>query len=191
MARVLRVSSEKMRDKVFQGLRDYMTTMREELGGLPDRREVVGLYKRELAEVLGAELVPGRWTEAEEALARELDGTLGSTEWLEQKGAARREGVKIHEDVQVRECAWKAPGGLVRITARLWKGLLDDVTISGDFTIHPREAVETIERSLRGTPARTGAVLAAVREIYLRDGIQSPGLAPDDWASAFSSAFEG
>lgn len=188
MARVLKVSSEKMRDKVFQGLRDYMTTAREELGGLPDRREVVGLYKRKLAEVLGAELVPGRWTEAEEALARELDGTLGSTEWLEQKGAARRGGVKIHEDVQVRESAHKAPGGLIRVTARLRNGRIDDVTISGDFTIHPREAVETIERNLRGAPARAETVLAAVREIYLRDGVQSPGLAPDDWAAAFSSA---
>jgi lipoate-protein ligase A len=191
MSRVLKVPSEKMRDKVFQGLRDYMTTIREELGGLPDRSEVVGLYKRELAEALGAELVPSEWTEAEEARARELDQTLGSPEWLEQKGAARREGVKIHEDVQVRECAWKAPGGLVRITARLRNGLIDDVTISGDFTICPREAVETIEMKLRGVPATKEAVLGGVREIYLRDGIQSPGLGTDDWAAAFSSVLEG
>ncbi len=67
MARVLKVSSEKMRDKVFQGLQDYMTTLRDELGRAPDRSEVVGLYLSELAAVLGAEIVPGEWTAEEEA----------------------------------------------------------------------------------------------------------------------------
>ena len=37
MARVLKVPSEKMRDKVYQSLQEYMTTMTRELGRLPDR----------------------------------------------------------------------------------------------------------------------------------------------------------
>ena len=188
MARVLKVSSEKMRDKVFQGLQDYMTTLRDELGVVPDRRKVVDLYRQKLAEVLGAELVPGEWTEAEEARARELDRTLGATEWLEQKGASRRPGVKIHEDVQVHESSLKAPGGLIRLTLRLREGRIDDLSISGDFTIFPQTAVTEIEESLRGTTAEPQAVLAVIRERYRESNIQSPGIGPDDWAAAFSLA---
>ena len=38
MARVLKVPSEKMRDKVFESLEQYMTTMREQLGQAPGRQ---------------------------------------------------------------------------------------------------------------------------------------------------------
>jgi len=190
MARVLKVSSVKMRDKVFQGLRDYMTTLRDELGRAPDRGAVVGLYLKELAGVLGAEIVPGEWTATEEARARELDRTLGSEEWLGQKGAARRAGVKIHEDVQIRESVHKAPGGLLRITARLRKGRLDDITVSGDFTIFPGTAVRSIEQALRGTSPDRGAVLAVVAERYRALSVDAPGLGPEDWATAISLAAE-
>lgn len=190
MARVLKVSSEKMRDKVFQGLQDYMTTMRDELGVVPDRRMVVNLYRQKLAEVLGAELIPGEWTEAEEARARELDRTLGSSEWLEQKGASRRPGVKIHEDVQVHESSLKAPGGLIRLTLRLRGGRIDDISISGDFTIFPQTSVTEIEESLHGRIAEPQAAFEVIREKYRENNIQSPGIGPDDWAAAFSLALK-
>lgn len=188
MARVLKLSSEKMRDKVFQGLRDYMTTLRDEMGGPPDRREVVALYLRELAAVLGAELVPGEWTAAEESRARELDQALGAEDWLREKGAARPAGVKIHEDVRVRESAHKAPGGLIRVTARLRRGRIDDIAISGDFTVYPRETVAAIELALRGAVADRPSLLAAVEDIYRALGVQSPGLSPADWAEAVALA---
>ena len=44
MARVLKVPSEKFRDKVCQTLDDYMTTMRRELGEPPPRAVVVDAY---------------------------------------------------------------------------------------------------------------------------------------------------
>ncbi len=191
MARVLKLSSEKMRDKVFQGLRDYMTTLRDELGRTPDRGEVVGIYRRELAAVLGAELIPGEWTAEEEARARELDRTLGAAEWLAEKGAPRRGGVKIHEDVHVREAAYKAPGGLIRVTLMLRDGCVDDVALSGDFMVEPREAVAVIERSLRGVPAERAAVLAAVEDVYRTLSVQSPGLSAGDWTEAVALAAGG
>ena len=191
MSRVLKLSSEKMRDKVFQGLRDYMTTLRDELGRPPDRGKVVEIYRRELAAVLGAELVPGEWTAAEEARARELDMILGAEEWLAEKGAPRRGGVKIHEDVHVRESAHKAPGGLIRVTARLRDGRVDDIAISGDFTVYPRETVAAIETALRGCLAERQAIRASVEGIYRALDVQSPGLSPADWAEAVAPASDG
>jgi lipoate-protein ligase A len=188
MARVLKLSSEKMRDKVFQGLQDYMTTLRDEMGRPPDRREVVALYLRELAAVLGAELVPGEWTAAEESRARDLDEALGAEDWLGEKGAARPAGIKIHEDVHVRESAHKARGGLIRVTARFRHGRIDDVAISGDFTVYPRETVAAIEKALRGSLADRPSLLAEVEGLYRALSVQSPGLVPEDWAEAVALA---
>ena len=46
MAKVLKVTSEKMRDKIFQSLEQYMTTMREQLGVLPERRTVIDISSK-------------------------------------------------------------------------------------------------------------------------------------------------
>ena len=73
MARVLKVASEKMRDKIHQSLEQYMTTMGEELGLIPERDTVIGIYLSACAEVLGAEIVPGAWSEEEENLATVID----------------------------------------------------------------------------------------------------------------------
>jgi len=78
MARVLKVPSEKMRDKIVESLEQYMTAMGELLPSLSDRETVKELYLRQCAEVLGVEIVPGRWTAREETVATELDGRFVS-----------------------------------------------------------------------------------------------------------------
>jgi lipoate-protein ligase A len=179
-----------MRDKVFQGLQDYMTTIKDELGLLPERSRVIELYARRCAEVLGAELVPGALTAEEEDKAAELDRFFLSSEWLEQKGSFHRPGVRIQEDVQVHESALKAPGGLIRATVRVRLGRIDDITVSGDFTIYPRTMVAEIEEALREVPAEPAAVLAVVEEKYRAGQVQSPGLTPEDWFQAFDLALK-
>ncbi len=188
MARVLKVPSEKMRDKVYQSLEQYMTTIGEQTGGTPDRRKVKDLYVRHCADALGAEIVPGEWTEDEEARAREYDTLFLSPEWLFQKGSLERPGIKIHEGVEVVESSLKTPGGFVRVTARLRDGRIDDLSISGDFTVFPRTAVRAIEQALRGLAPNRGAVLPVLEERYRTLSIESPGLAPADWAEAISLA---
>lgn len=188
MAKVLKVSSEKMRDKVFQSLQDYMTTILEQLGRRPERRQVVDLYLRRCAEALGRDVVPGTWTEAEETRAIELDRLFVSAEWLDQKGSFKRPGIRIHEDVQIHESALKAPGGLIRVTVRIREGRIDDLSISGDFTILPRATVPEIEEAARGAAADPGALLEIVRERYRKNAVQSPGLTPEHWAEALDAA---
>lgn len=188
MARVLRVPSEKMRDKIHRSLESYMTTMKDELGAVPERTEVKNLYLRAASECLQAEMIPGEWTEREEWEARRLEELFRSPEWLFQKGSLRREAVRIHEGVEVSEADYKTPGGLLRATLRRRDGLIDGLWLSGDFTLEPRAAVEAVERRLVGLPAERAAIVAAVEEVYRRMMIRSPGLEPADWAAAVLKA---
>lgn len=184
MSRVLKVSSEKMRDKIYRSLSEYMTTMARELGYAPPRREVVKVYLERCASILGREIVPGEPTEKELALADALDRQMVTDEWLYQKGGLRQSGVKIHEDVRVHEIAHKAPGGLIRVTARIRGGRIDDLTLSGDFTMRPKFAPSALELALRGTALEPSAVRARIDEVYRSMGIQSPGISEQDLAQA-------
>lgn len=184
MSKVLKVSSEKMRDKVFESLEQYMTTMQQELGKAPDREAVKSIYIQKCSEALGAKVVEGEWTPAEEALATELDEKFTSAEFIGQKGGLNQHGIKIHEDVRLMEYAYKASGGLIRSTYRSNNGRIDEISISGDFTMFPRHAVVEIEKSLRGKNLTMESVKAEVRRVYRDLKVQSPGVEPEDLVKA-------
>lgn len=188
MSQVLKVSSEKMRDKIFESLEAYMTTMTEQLGSAPDRGMVKDLYMKKVSEALGMEIYEGNWTPEEEAMAQEIDARFVSDEWLYQKGQLHQQGVKIHQDVHLAEAAFKAPGGLIRVIARLRDGRIDDVTLSGDFTLLPIFAVGALEQSLRGVSATPETLRSKIEEAYYRLSIQSPGVTPADLTTAIMSA---
>jgi len=188
MSQVLKVPSEKMRDKVFESLEAYMTTMTEQLGASPDRMMVKDLYMKKVSEALGAEVYEGEWTAEEEAMAKEIDERFVSDEWLYQKGQLRQQGVKIHQDVHLVETAFKSQGGLIRIIARLREGRIDDISFSGDFTLLPVFALGALEQSLRGVSATPETLKSKIEEAYYRLNIQSPGVTPTDFTTAIMNA---
>ncbi|MBC7348869.1 MAG: lipoate--protein ligase family protein [Candidatus Aminicenantes bacterium] len=184
MSRVLRVSSEKMRDKVFQSLEQYMTTIKELLGEPPERERVKEIYLKQVSELLGAEIIGGRMNEAELAEAERLDRLFQSQDWIFQKGPLQRPAVKIHEDVHVQEIDYKTPGGLIRLTARTRGQLLDSVWISGDFTAIPKEAVADLEKALSGVRLEEKSVTEAVNRALKETGLSCPGIEQTHWVSA-------
>jgi lipoate---protein ligase len=189
MARVLKVSSEKMRDKIFQSLNDYMTTMTRQLGETPDYEEVKREYLRRVAETLGRPLELDDPTPEEIAMTEEIEERFASDEWIYQKGGLRQTGtVKIHADVYVSESAYKSPGGLIRTTVRTHKDRIDDLSLSGDFTILPALAVGALEQALRGVQLEEKSIKAAVSDFYRKLQVQSPGVSVDDWVKAIMAS---
>lgn len=188
MARALRVSSEKMRDKVATALRDYVTSLSRELGTMPPREAVVDRYLRECEQALGRPLEPGALGAAETRRCERLDRTMGSRAWTHAKHRRPLSGVRIHQDVHVHEGTRKAPAGLVRATLVVRSGAIEDVSISGDFTILPQGSLDGLERGLRGVPAEAGAMGAAVADLYASLGIDAPGLTPSELSAALLAA---
>ena len=188
MAQVLRVPSEKFRDKVRQTLDDYMTTMRRELGEPPARTEVVAAYLAACAEVLGRPIVPGELRADELALAEEFDARFATRAWLEEGGGLRRPGVKIHEGVRLGEGAYKAAGGLIRCIATVRDERLDDVAFSGDFTALPASVPADLDAVLVGCELDEAALLARVTSYYERVSPEIPGVSPSDWVAAVRQA---
>jgi lipoate-protein ligase A len=188
MARVLKVPSEKFRDKVIQSLTDYMTTMRRELGEPPARETVIAAYLEACRAVLGRDVVLGELRRDELDLAEDLDARFAGREWLEEAGGLRRPFVKIHEGVRVAEAAHKAPGGLIRCVLRVRDGHVDDVAFSGDFTARPPSMPFDLDELLVGSALSASAVSERVEDYYRRVQPEIPGVAPSDWVAAVLAA---
>ncbi len=188
MTHVLKVSSEKMRDKIFESLEQYMTTIKELVDELPAREKVIGIYLEKCAEILHADIVPGKLSDAEEDMAAKLDDLFKSEDWLLQKSQRLQHGIKIHEDVAVVESALKAPGGLIRVTARLKGRRIDALVFSGDFTMMPNSALAKLEASLTGLEIDPDALQKKTDEFYRDEAVQSPGVEPGDFVQIILQA---
>jgi hypothetical protein len=108
-----------------------------------------------------------------------------SPRWLGLKGGRPRRGVLIRGGVRIAEAERKAPGGLIRVTARLRDEAIEDATISGDFTFHPQHLLEALEASLRDCRLDRDALVEAIDSFYRSHGVQSPGVSPHDLTAAF------
>jgi lipoate-protein ligase A len=188
MSRVLKVPSEKFRDKVFQTMSEYMTTMRRELGTPPPRSVVVDAYVAACASALGRSIEPGVLRSDEIELAERLDERFRSRDWLEEGGGLRRPGVRIHEGVRVAEGAYKAAGGLIRCIAVVRDDVLDDVAFSGDFTAQPADVPARLAEVLMGCAVAEQALHERASTFYAQIRPETPGVNADDWVTAILRA---
>jgi lipoate-protein ligase A len=184
MAKVLRVPSEKFRDKISKTLEEYMTTMTKELGTAPPRDVVVAEYVAACEAVLGRRLERGELRPDETAWAARLDERLGGDEWLLEGGGLRRPYVRIHEGVRVAEGSHKAPGGLIRCVAVVRDDVLEDIGFSGDFTARPATMPGELDTLLIGARLEEEELLSRVTDYYERVRPEVPGVAAGDWVKA-------
>lgn len=188
MAAVLRVPSAKMHDKVAGALRDYMTTMRRELGTSPNRDEVSAKYLEECARILKRPLVEGELTPAEHARTAALENSMALPAWTFRKDGRAHVGVRVHAGVHVHAADHKAPAGLVRVTTVVRDGHLDDLSIAGDFTLLPQSALGLLETRLVGAATTGMAISEIINGWYADAGVDAPGLAPEDLVQAVMAA---
>ena len=184
MVKVLRVPSEKFRDKLYDTMREYLTTIGRELGdAAPPREEAERILVECFAETLGDEVVFDEPRPDELAEIARQEERIASAEWLHLDGLpASGAGVKVAEGVHVREGMFKAPGGLVRATTAVRDGVIIGVVLSGDFFMEPAEARQELQDALVGVAFRPDDVLRAAKSVL--DRVDAPGLDAADVTAA-------
>jgi lipoate---protein ligase len=192
MARCLKVSSEKFRDKLRQGMQDYMTTLTRELGQPPEREQVKALFINSIKEHLGVNPEESELAPAEKEALIEVRELLQDPDWVHQKG--RRlvsTGVKIAAGTYLVEGVHKAPGGLIRARMLTRDNVLDDVEFTGDFTVFPADGVERLAEHLRGVtlPVSAECDVAKLQGRIAHEmnalGLDIPGVEAKDFLAAF------
>lgn len=180
MARILRVPSETFRDKIYDSMQVYLTTLRRELGYIPDRQRVKNILIAEFEKVLGVSLQRGDLTPDEHRRLAEMDKKLTDRNWLYEKGGKVDNWIKISADVKVKESTYPFPEGLLRIILRVKGDTIDDIVITGDLTLQPLKDLQHLKDRLIGHPLKTGPLLKTVESFYTVHNIQSLSIQPED-----------
>jgi lipoate-protein ligase A len=184
MCRVLRLSSEKFRNKVHDSMKLYVTNLRRELGHVPEMEHVKEILIKKFEELLGIPLQREDLTPDEKRLVAQMDKRFTDPKWLYEKGGKVNQWVKISTDVSMAETDYKAHGGLIRIILRRKDHSIDDIVISGDFSFEPKEELKNLEKQLVGQSLEPRLLLQTIESFYDKKGIQSPGVCPEDMVRA-------
>jgi lipoate-protein ligase A len=188
MGEVLKVPSEKFRDKLVKSMRAWVTSLKRELDYIPPVEDIKRLLVEGYEQILGIELVRSDATTEEwKNWEKEVQPRHLSTNWLQQ---LRPEGdleklraVKIAEGVRVIEVDYKAKK-LIRTRAELVGTHIVDITISGDFFMIPKDALKELELTLKGASLNRKVILRKIQEVYTKREIQTPGITPQDFTDA-------
>lgn len=186
MASVLRVPDEKFRDKMARSMRDWVTSIRRELGYIPPAEEVKRVYSIAFQDTLGVRLLRSEPTDMEwKIFEEEVKPRHISKEWLymESPKADGGRAVKIAGDVRVLEIDYKAKK-LIRIRAEIKGNRILSIDIRGDFFAAPKETVEGLEEMLIGLELEARTVSNAIERFYRESGAQILGLDPIDLSNA-------
>jgi lipoate-protein ligase A len=185
MSRALKVPDEKFRDKLFKAMRENLTTMRDELGDIPSREEIQCVLIEEFEQLLGPTTQANLSQEVRQTM-NDLELRLCSDQFLFRKTPKIPTGVKIREGVELHYGLYKAPGGLMRTIQEVQGDRLQDITISGDFTLLPKEGLDQLERHLVNARRDPAEVKQRVEEFYESHVVDSPGVEADDYVKAMN-----
>jgi len=189
MANVLKVPSEKFRDKMSKSMREWVTSLKSELEVVPPTEEIKRLLAESYEQILGIGLAKSKITETEKKIWEEkVKPKHLSKDWLYSKelgheGSPKERAVKIASAVRIVEVDHKAKK-LIRIRAELAGTQILDITISGDFFMVPENAIRDLELSLRGEILDRDGLIGTIQRFYEKSGVQTPGLIPEDFAEA-------
>lgn len=189
MARALKVSSEKFRDKLRTSLEEYVTSMERLLGEAPDPATISSHFISAVAEAFDWDLRPDTLSEAEAEAVAEAERDLCDPEWLHRKGRAQVPGgVKIQANTHLTEGVHKATGGLLRATLLADGDRVEDLVLSGDVLVFPETGLDRLASELSGVRLEPDAIADRTREVLAQGDITIPGVTPEDVAEAILAA---
>jgi len=192
MARVLKVPDEKFRDKIAKSMREWVSSLKKELGYIPERRKIID-HLIEGYKKIGIELVSDNLSEYEEKIfSEEIKPRHTSNEWLYMPQYRHQEltsirTVKIKGNVKVVEADHKAKK-MIRITMEIANETIKDILISGDFFMIPEDASHKLESALIGTSLDRNELLRKIQNFYDQTSIETSGVDPIDFVDVIMKA---
>ncbi|AAY79761.1 lipoyl protein ligase domain-containing protein [Sulfolobus acidocaldarius] len=143
MVSVLKLTSEKLKDKLSKDFKDRLTWINKELTSSIDMVDLIKIAKEGFSEALGVELKESTYHKEETETINRLARKYSSPEWI----FGMR---KPLEGDNIRYLERKLPGGLVKVQIKLaGENLIQSVLITGDFFVEPRTAIYDLEARLK------------------------------------------
>jgi len=187
MSNILKVPEEKFRDKIYKSMGENLTTMKRELGIVPDREEIVQSLINNYEKITG-KLKSVILTKDIIDRMVDLERWFASSRFLYKKTPKISNGVKIREGVEVLYSTYKSTGGLIRTDQEIKKNVIENIGISGDFQFFPKSKLFGIEKNLRKIKRKEKILISKIEDFYEKHKVESPGVEPEDITNAIIKA---
>jgi lipoate-protein ligase A len=187
MSKIIKVPDEKFRDKIHKSMETNLTTMKREIGILPERTEVVNSLIHNFEQHLQKFKTI---TLSQDIIDKmiELEQYFNSQQFLYKKTPRIPQGVKIREGVEILYSTYKARGGLIRTAQEIKDNTIETIGISGDFQFYPKSELTGLEKELQKTKRKERTIIEKVEKYYDKHDIESPGVQPEDVTDAILEA---
>ncbi|WXG47475.1 MAG: biotin/lipoate A/B protein ligase family protein [Candidatus Atabeyarchaeum deiterrae] len=190
MTKILKVPDEKFRDKLVKSLRERVTTVKRELGQVPHRQKIMELLVNNFEKTLGVRFDHGVLTKEEQRLLDKLTKEkYASKEWTYENSSrhpalSQTRIVKISGRSTIGQGVYKSSGGLIRVSGEFVESSINDILISGDFTLIPSNKIPELEKVLITAKLDDQNLTGIIRKFYESHKIEAPGSSPGDFARA-------
>ena len=183
LIKALRIPTEKLSLKELTSARERVTSLKEQLGGVPPWSEIKKALEKGFSQRLGLCFRQGDITEEEISLFREILPGKQSAEWIQGTRIPLRPQEVLHS-------IHKEEGGLIRAALKvdLKKGRINDLLITGDYFIYPRRAIYDLESALRNTPVDN--LETRIEDFFTENRVELLGLTFADFSRAIRLALD-
>jgi lipoate---protein ligase len=182
IAQALVLPVEKLGRRGLALLAERVTTVRRELGSVPDLESLKTALLAGLAQGLDLDPAPGALAPVETELADQLlREEIGTASFIE--------GPDLPAAPDALSGTKRAAGGLIEAHVRLRPGAerrIRQVVFTGDFFCAPPRAVVDLEAALAGVPATAAPI--AVERFFAARSAAIVGAGAEDFAAALAAA---
>ena len=192
MTKIIKTPSEKFRDKLAESMEEWLTSLEDRLGFIPNREEVKSFLVEGFDKELGIQLEQGSLTSVEERYLTSLLEERKKNEWIFSKDIGYEQllsrSTKVKEGVYVYEADHKA-GKLIRVTMVVVNDKIDGISISGDFFTRPYiGAVSRLEEGLKGLLLEEEALKTQIGKLFDETGLSMFGANQEELVTAILKA---
>ncbi len=186
MVSVLRIPSEKLRDKAIESAAERVVSLEDLLDQVPPMENIQAVLAETFAAEFGIIFEPGySLTEREEVLFAEALAEIDSDEWIYQRD-------RPPTVASLRETVYRCRGGTMRVGVAVdeTRQHLKQVWITGDFFLTPQRLVLDLEAALKDTSIAD--LDDSVRRFFADYPVRAMlMLETDDFAAAIRQAITG
>ena len=186
--KALKIPPEKFADKPISQLDDYVTSVEKVTGRMPSKEAVHEAVRQNAERALKVELVPAEITPEETRVFEKLRPFYTSPEWVYKKSSQQKFSGLLPGSKRAKS-RHKARKLIIAHVAVDRGKKIEQALLCGDFFIQPADALEDIERNLRGVEAGDEEkILRTVKQTLEQKKAQIPMLDPKDFAIPLAQA---
>ncbi len=189
MAQILKVPQEKFRDKIAKTLEERMGSFQFFLNSQPKKEEIINEFLKNFQEKLNIKLIKGKLTKIEKEKIAEIEDMYKTDEWQQyvqgSKIAQIRHKIKGSTFYTFKEK--KFLGGLVQLFIHSEGNKIQDIVVSGDFSLNNPFLLRNLEQDLIGQNLDEKKIEVFITQFFNDNEVDIPGISPKELSSLIVS----